>query len=499
MCVFSWLFLEGLHVYRMLSEVRDINYGPMRFYYLIGWGLPAIITGLAVGLDPEGYGNPDFCWLSLYDTLIWSLAGPIALVVAMNLFLYILASRASCSLRSNNYEKKQPPVYGLRTACGVLLLVTVTCLLALLSVNSDMVLFHYLFAAFNCVQGPFIFFFRIVFNKEARSAMRYCCGKKRPERAIKSKPSYTCSSGYVDGHLYHLPYAESSVSLNGTLQSAKSQHSYVPFVLRDDGGLNNSRIALDDQSFHETKAHPDDHDSDSDSDLSELEDDQSGSYASTHSSDSEDEEGQYPQEECWENLATNTGKRTQDSSGGAPCWQGECEAGGSAARLRVETLSHPEENGKENTLPLLPSLHNPYTHPHKGILKKKPLSPIAERNGINRIHNQLSVNNSGPASSRGSSSSESQGGTAKQDQLNGVALSIKAGTVDDDSSGSEYAETPVEGPTGGVLLLDYLPEVPEDPDSKHRSWTPCRSVQTETLERKNNKEAPPTNMFYHSY
>ena len=45
MCVFSWLFLEGLHVYRMLSEVRDINYGPMRFYYLIGWGLPAIVTG----------------------------------------------------------------------------------------------------------------------------------------------------------------------------------------------------------------------------------------------------------------------------------------------------------------------------------------------------------------------------------------------------------------------------------------------------------------------
>lgn len=48
--------------------------------------------------------------------------------------------------------------------------------------------------------------------------------------------------------------------------------------------------------------------SDSDSDLS-LEDDQSGSYASTHSSDSEDEEGLLPPEECWENLASNSGKR----------------------------------------------------------------------------------------------------------------------------------------------------------------------------------------------
>lgn len=53
-----------------------------------------------------------------------------------------------------------------------------------------------------------------------------------------------------------------------------------------------------------------DGDSDSDSDLS-LEDDQSGSYASTHSSDSEDEEGPLPPEECWENLAANVGKRPQ--------------------------------------------------------------------------------------------------------------------------------------------------------------------------------------------
>lgn len=46
LCTFSWLFLEGLHIYRMVSEVRDINYGPMRFYYLIGWGVPAFITGV---------------------------------------------------------------------------------------------------------------------------------------------------------------------------------------------------------------------------------------------------------------------------------------------------------------------------------------------------------------------------------------------------------------------------------------------------------------------
>ncbi len=46
MSAFAWLFVEALHIYRMQTEVRNINYGAMRFYYAIGWGVPAIITGV---------------------------------------------------------------------------------------------------------------------------------------------------------------------------------------------------------------------------------------------------------------------------------------------------------------------------------------------------------------------------------------------------------------------------------------------------------------------
>lgn len=45
---------------------------------------PRCRPGLAVGLDPQGYGNPDFCWLSLRDTLIWSFAGPIGTVIIVS-------------------------------------------------------------------------------------------------------------------------------------------------------------------------------------------------------------------------------------------------------------------------------------------------------------------------------------------------------------------------------------------------------------------------------
>uniref|UniRef100_A0A8C3U4P7 Cadherin EGF LAG seven-pass G-type receptor 1 n=1 Tax=Catharus ustulatus TaxID=91951 RepID=A0A8C3U4P7_CATUS len=155
MSTFAWMFVEQLHIYRMLTEVRNINFGHMRFYYVVGWGIPAIITGLAVGLDPQGYGNPDFCWLSVHDTLIWSFAGPIVMVVVINTVIFILAMKASCRRRQRSFEKTGV-ISVLRTAFLLLLLVSATWLLGLMAVNSDVMTFHYLFAIFSCLQVSWV-------------------------------------------------------------------------------------------------------------------------------------------------------------------------------------------------------------------------------------------------------------------------------------------------------------------------------------------------------
>uniref|UniRef100_A0A672P6X0 Cadherin EGF LAG seven-pass G-type receptor 3 n=1 Tax=Sinocyclocheilus grahami TaxID=75366 RepID=A0A672P6X0_SINGR len=130
MSSFAWLFVEALHIYRMQTEARNINYGAMRFYYAIGWGVPAIITGLAVGLDPEGYGNADFCWISMYDKLMWSFAGPVSVV------LLVLCSSVST----------------IRSAFLLLLLSTCVWLFGLMAVNNSVLAFHYLFIVLCCVQ-----------------------------------------------------------------------------------------------------------------------------------------------------------------------------------------------------------------------------------------------------------------------------------------------------------------------------------------------------------
>ncbi|XP_075631851.1 cadherin EGF LAG seven-pass G-type receptor 2 isoform X2 [Balearica regulorum gibbericeps] len=462
MSAVGWALLEGLHLYRRRSEPRHVDRGPMRFYHVLGWGLPAFITGLAVGLDPEGYGNPDFCWLSIHDSLVWSLAGPIACAVAVSICFLVLAARATCAT-PQGFEKKGT-ASGLQTAVVVLALPSLAWLLALLSVNSDALLFHYLFAVSNCLQGPLIFLFCVVLSKEVRRSLRLSCTRRRgPDPALATKstltPAYGCDSTYVAGRLYPAPTGGSTGSLHSTARSGKSHHSYIPFVRREDSGLAGSpgprALAEPGGLYLDAQDQPEEHDTDSDSDLS-LEDDRSGSYGSTHSSESEDE----APPASWDTLPGPPLPSPGDSlvAPGRPYWPGEfvttaseSEGHGGSETLRVEPAGGeglprgdpPRLNGE--ALPRDPPLL-PLPHPHKGILKKKCLPPISERGSTQRLGPPPPP----PAGTAASSGSEGSrvGGTAAprprqtlQEQLSGVtpiAMSIKAGTVDEDSSGSEF-------------------------------------------------------------
>ncbi|XP_065173819.1 protocadherin-like wing polarity protein stan isoform X2 [Atheta coriaria] len=98
---FAWMLVDAIHLYRMLTEMRDINHGPMRFYYCIGYVLPAVIVSLAVGVRAHQYGNYYFCWVSLYESVIWSVVGPISILVFFNLCVLLFAVRAAFTLQDH--------------------------------------------------------------------------------------------------------------------------------------------------------------------------------------------------------------------------------------------------------------------------------------------------------------------------------------------------------------------------------------------------------------
>ena len=57
MSVFSWILVDALHVYRMLTEMRDVNHGGMRVYLAVGYGAPAVVVALSVGVRANQYGT----------------------------------------------------------------------------------------------------------------------------------------------------------------------------------------------------------------------------------------------------------------------------------------------------------------------------------------------------------------------------------------------------------------------------------------------------------
>ncbi|KAK7479931.1 hypothetical protein BaRGS_00028839, partial [Batillaria attramentaria] len=165
MAAFAWLYVEVLHIYRMLTEKHTINYGSMKFYYLLGYVIPGIIVGLAVGLYTDGYGNDSFCWLETSELFIWSFAGPIVVVVLINIITFMLAVKASCREKVHVADISSVRL-GLMGAILLLLLLSVTWVLGLLTVNFDLPALGYVHAVFLLLQGVCLFFVYILISRK---------------------------------------------------------------------------------------------------------------------------------------------------------------------------------------------------------------------------------------------------------------------------------------------------------------------------------------------
>uniref|UniRef100_A0A8C8ZRC4 Cadherin EGF LAG seven-pass G-type receptor 1 n=1 Tax=Prolemur simus TaxID=1328070 RepID=A0A8C8ZRC4_PROSS len=468
MSAFAWALVESLHVYRMLTEVRNIDAGPMRFYYVVGWGISAIVTGLAVGLDPQGYGNPDFCWLSLQDTLIWSFAGPIGAVIIINTVIFVLSARVSCQRKHHYYERKGV-VPLLRTAFLLLLLVSATWLLGLLAVNGDALAFHYLFAIFSCLQGLFVLLFHCVFNREVRRHLKgVLAGKKlhaddsATTRATLLTRSLNCNNTGSEGpDMLRTALGESTASLDSTARDEGIQKLSVCSGLAR-GGHGEPDSSFIPRSSRKTHGH----DSDSDSELSL--DEQSSSYASSRSSDSEDDRAEA--EDKWDPARGpihSTPKGDAAANHIPAGWPDESLAGsdsegpGGQPRLKVETRVSVELHREEQDDPRGDRAPDPEgtgaakpaqqpAEQRKGILKNKVTypPPLTEQTLKGRLREKLADCEQSPASSR--TSSLGSGGpdgaiTVKnprreepgREHLNGVAMNVCAGSAQADGSDSE--------------------------------------------------------------
>ncbi|XP_019519679.1 PREDICTED: adhesion G protein-coupled receptor E3, partial [Hipposideros armiger] len=92
---FTWMLLEGLHLFLTARNLTVVNYSSMsRFMkwlmFPVGYGVPAVIVAISAASRPHLYGTPDRCWLQLQQGFIWVFLGPICAIICVNLVFFLL-------------------------------------------------------------------------------------------------------------------------------------------------------------------------------------------------------------------------------------------------------------------------------------------------------------------------------------------------------------------------------------------------------------------------
>ncbi|XP_036406672.1 adhesion G protein-coupled receptor L3-like isoform X1 [Megalops cyprinoides] len=197
LAAFTWMFLEGVQLYIMLVEVFESEHSRRRYFYLVGYGIPALIVAVSAAVDYRSYGTDRVCWLRLDTYFIWSFIGPATLIIMLNVvFLGIALYKmfhhtAILKPDSGCLDNVKSWVIG---AIALLCLLGLTWAFGLMYINESTVIMAYLFTIFNSLQGMFIFIFHCVLQKKVRKEYgkclrTHCCSGKSVETSIGSGKS----------------------------------------------------------------------------------------------------------------------------------------------------------------------------------------------------------------------------------------------------------------------------------------------------------------------
>ncbi|KAM7387977.1 hypothetical protein PAMP_024181 [Pampus punctatissimus] len=143
MAAFSWMLVEGLLLWSKVVAVNLSEDRHMKYYYLIGWGLPVLIVIITLASASGKYSADGYCWLSVQNGVIWGFAGPVIFIIMVNVMVLTrvviitisTAKRRSIMLAMSTSPVKQTyeqiraavkavlvllPILGLTWLCGVL-------------------------------------------------------------------------------------------------------------------------------------------------------------------------------------------------------------------------------------------------------------------------------------------------------------------------------------------------------------------------------------------
>ncbi|XP_076868662.1 adhesion G protein-coupled receptor L3 isoform X3 [Brachyhypopomus gauderio] len=248
LAAFTWMFLEGVQLYIMLVEVFESEYSRTKYFYLTGYGVPALIVAVSAAVDYRSYGTDRVCWLRLDTYFIWSFIGPATLIIMLNvIFLGIALYKmfhhtAILKPDSGCLDNIKSWVIG---AIALLCLLGLTWAFGLMYINENTVIMAYLFTIFNSLQGMFIFIFHCILQKKVRKEYgrclrTHCCSRKSVESTIST--STKTSTARTPGRYSTNSQSRIRRMWNDTVRK-QSESSFITGDINSSATLNRGTMA----------------------------------------------------------------------------------------------------------------------------------------------------------------------------------------------------------------------------------------------------------------
>ncbi|XP_061785249.1 adhesion G-protein coupled receptor G6 isoform X2 [Nerophis lumbriciformis] len=193
---FTWMGLESVHMY--IALVKVFNTYVRRYilkFCLLGWGIPAVLVGTVVAVNKRSYGpqeygggefgdgSSEFCWIQSPLVFYTACVAYFCLVFLLNVAMFVVVMLQICGRngKRSNRTLREEVVRNLRSVVSLTFLLGMTWSFALFAWGPVSLIFVYLFAIFNSLQGLFIFLFHCALKENVQKQWRrsLCCARFR--------------------------------------------------------------------------------------------------------------------------------------------------------------------------------------------------------------------------------------------------------------------------------------------------------------------------------
>jgi hypothetical protein len=229
LAAYMWLLLIALHLYRMLTELRDINKigsTPPVFYYLIAYLAPIIVIGLTLGIKQEVYTNYDsnlasmyayqpdltnsvYCWLNVSYlaecTFVFIL--PLSVSILLFLVLIVLSYKElrNTTFKQTDLELVQQSLIGAlilfpfmcATTAFLFVFLSSSTAIRLTTTVNESIIYEYLYLLLTFAYSLLAFVLFILLNKSNKSFVGAVCSLLKLKLSGKQADNSTSGAAEV--------------------------------------------------------------------------------------------------------------------------------------------------------------------------------------------------------------------------------------------------------------------------------------------------------------